>query len=142
MRSLGGQTVLADGHTVVSLNVPREWLLTSNQRLSWRPKANRTSHIRAAAHWQAKAWANHAGLPLPLRGQQHGTAWLRFSRKIEKRDPANWYPTVKAIMDGIVDAGVLQDDSARYLLGPDMREAELKCPKGVAVQVLIVLRPA
>lgn len=133
---------MPDAHTVVSLNVPREWVLNSNQRLTWRPEANRKSYLREASGIHARQWAKKSGLTLPLVGRQHATAYLRFPTAREKRDPANWYPTVKAMIDGIVDAGVLADDSTRYLLGPDMREAQLRCAKGVAVQVLIVLRPA
>ena len=36
-------------------------------------------------------------------------------------DPANAYPAVKALIDGLVDAGVLPDDDAAHLDGPDMR---------------------
>lgn len=50
----------------------------------------------------------------------HIIAELCF-RDVRRRDPANYYPTVKAAVDGLVDAGVLIDDSARYLIGPDMR---------------------
>ena len=30
-------------------------------------------------------------------------------------------PTLKALVDGLVDAGLLPDDDARHLQGPDMR---------------------
>ena len=30
-------------------------------------------------------------------------------------------PTAKAVVDGLVDAGVLPDDDAKHLLGPDLR---------------------
>lgn len=130
-------------HTVVSLNVPREWVLTSNQRLSWRAKANRTSYIRGAAAWHGRAFKgkHKRELDLPFPNRMHATAYLRFPTE-RRRDPANWYPTVKAVVDGIVDAGVLVDDSQEYLVGPDMRQAELKCKPGVAVHVLIVMREA
>ncbi|RKN50081.1 hypothetical protein D7231_35860, partial [Streptomyces klenkii] len=38
-----------------------------------------------------------------------------------RRDPANWYPSFKALIDGIVDAGVLEDDDHSRVIGPDMR---------------------
>ncbi|WP_037649796.1 hypothetical protein [Streptomyces flavidovirens] len=38
-----------------------------------------------------------------------------------RRDPANWYPSFKACVDGLVDAGLLDDDDHTRLLGPDMR---------------------
>jgi len=52
-----------------------------------------------------------------------------------RRDPANLYPSVKAVVDGIVDAGVLDDDSAAYLGGPDMRLGQL-CHRGRLVLVI------
>jgi hypothetical protein len=36
-------------------------------------------------------------------------------------DPANYYPTFKACVDGIVDAAVIADDDSTRLIGPDMR---------------------
>lgn len=38
-----------------------------------------------------------------------------------RRDPANWYPSFKAAVDGLVDAGLLEDDDHSRVLGPDMR---------------------
>lgn len=35
--------------------------------------------------------------------------------------PTNYMATVKPIVDGLVDAGVLPDDDAKHLLGPDLR---------------------
>jgi hypothetical protein len=40
-----------------------------------------------------------------------------------RRDVNNWQPTAKAIVDGIVRAKVIPDDSDRYVTGPDMRRA-------------------
>lgn len=38
-----------------------------------------------------------------------------------RRDPANWYPSFKAAVDGLVDAGLLDDDDHTRCVGPDMR---------------------
>ena len=40
-----------------------------------------------------------------------------------RRDLHNYMATVKPIVDGLVDAGVLPDDDAEHLLGPDLRRA-------------------
>ena len=40
-------------------------------------------------------------------------------------DPGNYYPTAKAILDGIVDAGILPDDSHEYLDGPHLHHGGL-----------------
>ncbi|NEE12022.1 hypothetical protein G3M58_36895 [Streptomyces sp. SID7499] len=36
-------------------------------------------------------------------------------------DPANWYPSFKAAVDGLVDAGLFEDDDHTRVVGPDMR---------------------
>lgn len=41
-----------------------------------------------------------------------------------RRDPGNWAPSAKAVIDGFVDAGVLPDDNSERLLGPDPRIGE------------------
>ncbi|MGH3499341.1 MAG: hypothetical protein ACRDQA_00330, partial [Nocardioidaceae bacterium] len=38
-----------------------------------------------------------------------------------RRDTANLYPSAKACVDGLVDAGVLDDDDSEHLTGPDPR---------------------
>lgn len=38
-----------------------------------------------------------------------------------RRDLHNFTPTIKAIVDGLVDAGLLPDDDATHLSGPDWR---------------------
>ena len=47
-------------------------------------------------------------------------AWVRFPDG-RRRDLHNYMPTLKALVDGLVDAGLLPDDDVRHLQGPDMR---------------------
>lgn len=90
--------------------------------------ANDRSHRFAAARltkaWRAAACvaAKDAGLPTFER-QVHITASVH---KIHGRqyDAANWAPTAKAAVDGLRDAGVLLEDSNKYVVGPDMRAGE------------------
>jgi crossover junction endodeoxyribonuclease RusA len=90
-----------------------DWI-TSNQRLHWRSRAERTKAWRQLAYGRAK----EAGVP--HLEQAHIECELRFAdRRI--RDPANWGPTAKAAVDGLVDAGVFTDDNHKIVVGPDMR---------------------
>jgi crossover junction endodeoxyribonuclease RusA len=57
---------------------------------------------------------------LPRLAKAHILAELRFPNRI-RRDAHNYYPTLKAIVDGLVDYGLLPDDSTEYLDGPDIR---------------------
>ena len=100
-------------HYIVDVGKPAEWI-TANQRLHWRRKAERTALWRESAAW----WARQNKVPRLARGSIIGE--LRFATQ-RRRDPANWAPTAKACVDGLVDAGVFDDDDATRVTGPDMR---------------------
>lgn len=100
-------------------------LLNANQRVHHRVRAERTATIRSAAR---EACLTHPKLraDLATAGQAPVLphAWILGvihpgSRR--RLDPANLYPSFKAAVDGVVEAGVLEDDDHLHLLGPDMR---------------------
>ncbi|MBF4578927.1 DUF4406 domain-containing protein [Frigoribacterium sp. VKM Ac-2530] len=82
--------------------------LTSNQRLGWRAKAALTKKVRAAASFQARA----AGLR-DLGACRVTLVWYVHTRT--RRDADNVVPTLKAMCDGLVDAGVVPDDVPRFM---------------------------
>ena len=110
----------------IVIEVPaREWL-TSNGRYHWADKARRTRAIR----WRAQAAALAHRMP---DGRRHRRPWyagrVRVTATIQGRragrmDPANAYPTIKAALDGLTDAGVWVDDDSSHVVGPDMRRGD------------------
>lgn len=50
----------------------------------------------------------------PMSGPVDITGKLRFSNEV-RRDSANFYPTFKALIDGLVSKKVLEDDSDRFV---------------------------
>ncbi|MFF5784218.1 hypothetical protein ACFY8P_04515 [Streptomyces sp. NPDC012693] len=100
-------------------------LLNANQRLHYRVRAEATDRIRSAA-MNACSEDPTMRAALVLAGSQpllHHAYILGVLHPPSRRraDPANWYPSFKAAVDGIVDAGVLEDDDHTRLVGPDMR---------------------
>jgi hypothetical protein len=91
-------------------------LINANHRSHWAAKAARTRT------WRWTACIKARGLK-PVEGKAHIVITISFTDR-RRRDVGNLQPTAKAIVDGIVDAGVLPDDSDRYLIGPDMRAGE------------------
>jgi len=89
-------------------------VLNLNDREHWRLKANKSKHIRQLAKQIARA--SHA----PHLKRALLTVEIAFPDR-KRRDPHNWMATVKPIVDGLVKAGVLPDDDAEHLLGPDLR---------------------
>lgn len=84
--------------------------LNMNDRKHWAAKAKLTAAWREAAYVAAIKNILYRNQPfsvvqlvIPVR-----------SLKV-RRDPSNWYPTVKACVDGLVDAGVFADDSSKHL---------------------------
>lgn len=120
--------------TVLAIEVPKALWLTSNGRYHWADKAKRTRLLRAMGKSAAvKAGAPRFTVPVHVTATIHG----RTARRV---DPANAYPTVKALVDGLTDAGVWVDDDAAHVDGPDMRlgGVDPSLPAG-AHRVIIVI---
>ncbi|MFE7077886.1 hypothetical protein ACFU96_48215 [Streptomyces sp. NPDC057620] len=100
-------------------------LMSANQRLHHRVRAGLTADIRGAAmatcseneHMRA-ALAVAGSDPVLEHAYILGVLHPGSRRRI---DPANFYPSFKAAVDGLVDAGVLEDDDHTRVVGPDMR---------------------
>jgi crossover junction endodeoxyribonuclease RusA len=75
---------------------------------------------KVVAVWRQAARAQAIKTKVPRLGPVRIIAECCFLDR-RKRDPGNYTDTAKAAIDGLVDAGVLEDDSAAYVLGPDMR---------------------
>jgi len=100
-------------------------LLNSNQRPHHRVRADITRALRAAAMnacsenpTMRDALITAGSGPLLQRAYILGVLHPPSRRRA---DPANWYPSFKAAVDGVIDAGVLEDDDHTRLVGPDMR---------------------
>lgn len=83
-------------------------LLNMNDRLHWAVKMRRTRDWRTAAGYAALAAIGYTlppcwvHLTLPVRDQR-------------RRDPMNYAPTLKAVVDGMVDAGLWADDTPEFV---------------------------
>lgn len=116
----------------ITFSVRPDLWLTANARMHWAPKAKRTRALRELANVEAKA----AGIRDV--GTCHVAAFIGYLRN-GKADPANAAPTVKALIDGLVDAGVWPDDDHTHVIGPTY----LRDPKTTdgAYSVRLVLTP-
>ncbi|WP_242882641.1 hypothetical protein [Actinomadura litoris] len=90
-------------------------LLSANGRDHYRVRAEYTKTLRTAAATAAIT------AQLPPMPTAHVIAEYRPGHRTRRRDPANWAPSFKAAADGLVDAGVLHDDDASRMVGPDPR---------------------
>jgi hypothetical protein len=93
-------------------------LLNANRRQHWAVKARITRDLRQVAF----VCARRDRVP-PLK-RAHIIAEYRPPNR-RRRDVHNLMLSAKACVDGLVDAGVLPDDSDEYLTGPDMRPGDV-----------------
>jgi len=98
--------------TTLTIPAPCDFINT-NKRYHPQAKARLTSQWRLAAKLLARDLPE---LTPPVRIVAH--IWKPRGGRY---DPNNWAETTKACVDGLVDAGVLPDDSHREVVGPDHR---------------------
>jgi len=120
----------------VTIKAPAPWL-NANGRRDRRAQTPDRRAWRDAANVYARA------AKLPGLGRAHILAELRFPTK-HRRDVHNFFPTVKAVVDGLVDYGLLPDDSSEYLVGPDLRlgAGVAKGPLGGWGELVLTIREA
>ena len=127
-------TIVTEAPTwTLTIPAPALWL-NANQRVDLR----RQTPDRRAWRDAGRVYAMQAKLPRLRRA--HILAELRFA-DARNRDVHNLYPTIKAVVDGLIDYGLLPDDSHHYLVGPDLRYGPrvAKRPGGVSGEVVLTI---
>lgn len=96
------------------LPLTRSKLITANDKPHWAVRAKLTKQIRQWGYLLGREGEGVARLELT-----HARVEMEFAYPDRRRrDRSNLAPTVKALMDGLIDAGLLPDDADRYLDGP------------------------
>jgi hypothetical protein len=108
---------------------PPSAFINANVRLHHHAKAKLTAKWRREANRQT--WVQVGGVQF---NHAHVTVGIRFPTN-HRRDVGNYYPTAKAILDGLVDAGLLEDDDDTRVTGPDMRRIR---PNGSPLVVVTI----
>ena len=96
------------------LPLTRSKLITANDKMHWAARARLTKQLRQWGYLLGREGEGVARLKLT-----HARVEVEFAYPDHRRrDRSNLAPTVKALMDGLIDAGLLPDDSDRFLDGP------------------------
>jgi crossover junction endodeoxyribonuclease RusA len=117
--------------TDLTLTIPDAWWMTSNDRRHWADKARRTRNIRHMTAVLARARR------IPRYEVVQITALIQYPTG-GRADPGNASPTVKAAIDGLVDAGVVPADDHTHVIGPDYRREVGKGQRGTHVVRLVL----
>lgn len=119
-------------HTL-TIQVHKAIWLTANQRLHWSTRMRRTRMLRAYAASEARIH----GLAGRRLGPSVVTAMIGYPTA-GRADPTNAEPAVKAIIDGLVDARVWDDDDDRHIPRVAFIRDPQKAPKGTHTVTLII----
>lgn len=104
---------LASGNEVIS----------SNDRLFHHVKAELTAHLRALSGQETPTHFYDEENPCFVLVEVHPPTKRRM-------DPPNFYPTVKALLDGLTDAGQWSDDNSKVIDCLSFRPGKLSGVKG------------
>lgn len=111
------------------LYLSRKEILTANDKMHWAARARITKQLRRRGYLLGREGEGVARL-----GLTHARVEVEFAYPDRRRrDRSNLAPTVKALMDGLIDAGLLPDDADRFLDGPHMVIADYLAVKQLGV---------
>nr|DAN36112.1 MAG TPA: Endodeoxyribonuclease RusA [Caudoviricetes sp.] len=89
-------------------------VINSNDRQHQTDKAKVTKRIRAFAYWHTSMNKDKGRAAFSPSNPCEVTVTI-YSPTKSKLDPPNLHPTVKAIIDGMTDAGIWTDDNHKVI---------------------------
>lgn len=117
--------------TELTFTIPADLWLSANQRMHWAPKSKRTKTLRELG------WIVAMGKIDEPQGPTHVAAFIGYLRN-GTADPANSAPTIKALIDGMTDAGVWPDDDSTHVIGPTyLRDPKSPTPGHYTVRLVL-----
>ena len=92
---------------ILSNSKRRKEMLNANDRMNWAQKAKITAYLRQIGHLSVPKgkYSTHT------KKRPCGLVVTIYAPTKRRMDPPNFYPTVKALVDGMTDAGLWTDDS-------------------------------
>jgi hypothetical protein len=116
--------------TELVFSIPKAWWISANDRTHWAVKARSTRALRK----HAAASTRHI---LIQADAVHVAAFIGYLRN-GTADPSNAAPTVKALIDGMTDAGVWPDDDHTHVIGPTyLRDPKSPTPGHYTVRLVL-----
>lgn len=89
-------------------------VINSNDRFHPQIKAKMTKRVRKFAYWHTMVTKDKERAAFSPSNPCEVTVTV-FSPTRSRLDPPNLYPTVKALIDGMTDAGIWTDDNHKVI---------------------------
>lgn len=113
-------------------------MISSNDRLDPHTKAELTKYLRELSTKTALEQFEKIG-NVPYFSEEHPchigiTICAPTNRRM---DSPNWYPTIKALIDGLTDAGVFEDDNNKIITSMTFLPGETTDNKKYRIEIVI-----
>ena len=117
----------------MKINIPRDLLMSLNDRTVWQGSLRQKKTLCELG----KVHGLNSGIKLDRARLTVLIHWPDNRR----RDRHNYTPTIKHLIDGMVDAGVLPDDDDDHLDGPILQTARFEpCDKRFAATMEFIFQ--
>ena len=106
-------------------------MISANDRMHFRVKSQLTQFLRrlsANRTWSRPVYTRKNPCTITIDVQPP------TSRRM---DAPNWYPTVKALIDGLVDSGLLSDDNNHVIKSTTFKSTKLSDTKNYKLVITI-----
>lgn len=101
-----------------NLNTGNE-MINSNDRLHFHTRSELTKHLRELANLEARHYVGDIPNGTTMFSKERPCyVIVHVAPPTNRRmDPPNWYPTVKALVDGLTDMRLFDDDNKSTITG-------------------------
>lgn len=124
------------GTQELTVKIPQNEWMSSNEPMYWADMLSRTERLRQRGYFEAQ---RNGLLPMP---KAFITVHVQYAPNVQVQYVDTAYPTVKALVDGLVDFGVFPDDDSKYLPEMTFMLAPGKCEKDWHVITLTLAEQA
>lgn len=116
-----------------SFELMRKEMVSSNDRHDKFKKAGLTKRLRALARFKTRL-----GMKVPYSDKKPCEVIVTiYSPTRRTYDPPNFWPTVKALQDGMTDAGIWTDDNKEVIVFTGFRHGGLSGSKCYRIEIKI-----
>lgn len=112
-------------------------MISSNDRLCSYVKAELTAHLRKLSAELALKTYEHPERTMFSETRPCHIGVIVYPPTKRRMDAPNWYPTVKALIDGLTDAGVFDDDNNKVIRSMVFVPGSVTTNKKYRIEIII-----
>lgn len=93
-------------------------MINANDRMHFHVRSKITEHLRSLANLEARQQVGDLSEEKIFSEEHPCYVIVHIAPPTNRRmDPPNWYPTIKALIDGLTDMGMFADDNKNIITG-------------------------